>query len=228
MSLWWNRGRVEAGVLGELSLERERALFVHLRTCTACRAHYDTLSTGMDSLGTQTRDARESARVLDRPLPSVRPEPSRRWVFAVAFAAVLALVFVLRPTDDGDITLRGGSDEASPAFSLLAYARRGDGPVRLAADLPLGTGSVSRDERVQFFVKHALAAKVKVTVIGTAPDGVTRTLAEAEVGASAEKSSAVGAPIDLSALAPGRWKIEATLVGTGSPLVVRGTLELKP
>lgn len=64
MSLWWNRKRVEAAVLGELSQADERKLFEHLRGCAACRAHYDTLSTGMDSLSTTSRDAREKARVL--------------------------------------------------------------------------------------------------------------------------------------------------------------------
>ncbi|MFT3711552.1 MAG: zf-HC2 domain-containing protein [Archangium sp.] len=231
MSLWWNRKRVEAAVLGELSQPDERKLFEHLRGCEACRAHYDTLSTGMDALSTKSRDEREKARVLAPAVPKM-DSPSRP-VFviplAVGVAAVAFVLITLRfPPAEDEVTWRGDIVDAGEApFSLLAYARRADGPVRLAADLPLGTGSVSRDERVQFFVKHS-QPRARVTVTGTAPDGSSRTLAEAEVGASVEKSSAVGAAIDLSALTPGRWKIEAALQGDGPPLVVHGTLEVKP
>jgi hypothetical protein len=234
MSLWWNRRRVEAGVLGELSAEAEQKLFAHLRTCAACRAHYDTLSMGMDALSTSARDGRERARVLRPAVPGASPSTSRP-VFvipiAVALAATVLVVVNLRPAaNDDDITLRGGAEEdgGRADVALLAYARRGDGPVRLAADFPLGGGSVARDERVQFFVRHAWPA-AHVTVVGVGPDGTSRTLAEADVGASADRSSAVGVPLDVSSLAAGRWKLEATLVGGGSaPVVVRGTLELKP
>lgn len=202
MSLLFHRHAITRAVAGELSVEAERTLREHLRGCTACRAHYDSLARVMEAVATTAgrADTRADERARARLMASLpdgaaeaagafgRGQRARvpRWTWgAVGLVPAVALaLFLLRPapTTHEYQAMRGGQDTTEPSAPavLLIFASRkdsghGHGPVRLIAELPAsGEGRVSMDDYVQFSVR-GLHAPAFVTVVGVDDAGDVHT-----------------------------------------------------
>lgn len=170
MSLWRYKRTIAKAIDGDLSGAQESQLRTHLRSCVACRAHYDALSAvvafGNKALAPD-RERNRLAHLLDLPVPPKRMAATRRrwvWAFPVLVPALAFLLWArLGPGPTGESPTWRGGGEAEPEtwpLSLLLYGFAKDSPPDLAApvvlgELPFSKGiTVNKDTLVQFGYKR--------------------------------------------------------------------------
>lgn len=158
MSLWRYRHRIARAVAGDLPARAEVKLRAHLRSCEACRAHYNVLSQMASVSDPATAKQRQRAR-LEALLPAPVATPvraTRRWVWAlpVLVPAMVALVWMRsHPPTLEEVQWRGGAEPAAWPLSLVMYefAHGPQGPAVVLGELPFSRGvRVAREALVQF------------------------------------------------------------------------------
>lgn len=214
MSLFFHRRAIEAAVAGTLEAGDEARLREHLRSCEACRAHYDGLVVAARAVagapdGTADELRRERAR-LEAALGTGARERPRRAAFVLipaTLTALAVLVVLAVRTPEREVTERGGPDDAAAPFSISVYAkpRTPDAKVRLAAEFPAsGEAAVSASEWLQ------VTSKASVVVVA--------------VGAAGAKVLTAGSS---EALEPGTWRLFA-VQGASVEEAVRAAQGLAP
>jgi hypothetical protein len=210
MSLDAWREKIEAEAAGESTDAQTRE---HLRTCDACRAHYDQLVFASRALaGTREALPAEHDALLARLNAQLSPSPARervgvrvKWfaLFATAAVAALALFIAMPRAPEREITLRGGPTDVAPTLSISVYAKaKSGGAVRLLAQFPQsGEARASESDWLQVKAPEGVSvvvvsAESSVVFEGTGSQSLTRgtwsVFAAKGTVDDAKKSTALG------------------------------------
>ncbi len=120
---------IEAYFEGRLSDETDRdALFGHLDRCTECREHFNEIARGFRMLS-QDQAGPGAVELSMIGASLLKPEKKRRapawWAGLLGLASLAAVLFVVRPVDDG-FGAKGGASGTVATLEVLCFNEKAE------------------------------------------------------------------------------------------------------